>query len=626
MSAALGLVDIPERQRQELLDWDFTDGNGNLLIVGAGRSGKSTAARTLLDSLALRHSPIALQVICVDFGGETLVPYGELPHVAAVATRSDPELTGRVFSRIVGLLAEREALFRRHRFESTAALRRARTAGDIDANVAGDFVLIIDGWSGVNESDGMPDGALDEILRRGTGVGIHTVLTVGSPGQLRTRLIAGFGGRIELRLSDSFDSAIDRQLAKTLPADIPGRALVAGRHYAQLALPMLGADFAGPSEPAGPDRSTVVPISADTDIDLHSGLSRDTADTGIQLRNGQSRNPAETDIPRHHGQSHNTPDTGIHMHSAERVIAAVRGKWPGQSAPRIRTLPERISLTDLQAMVRDGGSSPALLLGLAEGDSGPVRHNLLGEDPHLVIYGDGRSGKTTVLRALLTQLVGADSSASTAETTGRPEIVIVDYRRGLCGASRNTPGLTVATDPGQAAAACGSVAARLARRINEPVGARNDADPHYDSRATAGRATAGRATAGRATADRAVHKPEIYLLVDDYDLVATTAGNPLQGLLPYLSLGADIGFHLVLARRTGGAARAQYEALLQSLGDLGTPVLLLSGSPTEGRLAHGLVPRPLPAGRARFATRGAEPQLIQTAWLAADHQRQELRR
>jgi S-DNA-T family DNA segregation ATPase FtsK/SpoIIIE len=109
---------------------------------------------------------------------------------------------------------------------------------------------------------------------------------------------------------------------------------------------------------------------------------------------------------------------------------------------------------------------------------------------------------------------------------------------------------------------------------------------------------------------------QLYLLVDDYDLVGTGPGHPLSGLIGYLPRGRDLGFHLVVARRAGGTGRAQYEPLLQTLGDLGTPVLLLSGSPAEGRLAHGLTPRPLPPGRAVFAVRGAAPQLIQTAWLS----------
>ncbi len=566
VAATLGLIDVPERQRQELLQWDFTDGNGNLLILGAGRSGKSTAARTLLVSLALQHSPEAVQVICVDFGGETLLPFAELPHVAAVATRSDPDLTRRVAARIAGLLTEREALFRRHRFESTTALRRARAAGDLDPGVAGDVVLIIDGWVGVSETDSFPEGAIDDVLRRGPRVGVHTVLTVSSPSQLRTRLMAGFGGRIELRLSDYFDSAIDRQLARSMPAEIPGRALVAGRHFAQLALPVLGAGIA---------------VSADSD---------NASDTARSVDDAHARD----------------------LHSAAQVIAAVRSRWPGQSAPRIRTLPGRVSLAELRSLGAKSALPQSILLGLGEDDLGPVHHDLWGENPHLVIYGDGRSGKTTMLRSLLAQFLGPSSLDLDAEMVGGRHIVVIDYRRGLTqAATQSSSALTEASNVASATAICRSLAAELGRRIDDPVDARRRSDPSPGVQAGVDAPR----RSGPSPGVQAGRGAELYLLVDDYDLVGAAAVNPLHQLLPYLPHARDIGFHLVLARRTGGASRAQFEAVLQVLGDLGTPVVMLSGSPAEGRLAHGLVPQLLPPGRARFATRNTDPQLIQIPWV-----------
>ena len=114
----------------------------------------------------------------------------------------------------------------------------------------------------------------------------------------------------------------------------------------------------------------------------------------------------------------------------------------------------------------------------------------------------------------------------------------------------------------------------------------------------------------RDTEDRAT-RPS-YLIVDDYDLVATATGNPLQVLLPLLPRSADLNVHLILTRRVGGAARAQFEPVLQALSDLGTPVLLFSGPGVEGRLAHGVAPRPLPPGRALLTTRDRVPQLVQT--------------
>src|SRR5664279_5105658 len=136
--AVLGTIDRPERQRQDPLTWSFTEGNGNLLIVGAGRSGKSTAAATVALSLALRYPPEAVQLVCVDFGGQALAPFADLPHVAAVATRADPDLTRRAFARLTAVLAERED--RRVAGDGTGrAVRAVETDGGCD------IVLIIDG-------------------------------------------------------------------------------------------------------------------------------------------------------------------------------------------------------------------------------------------------------------------------------------------------------------------------------------------------------------------------------------------------------------------------------------------------------------------------------------------------
>ena len=43
--------------------------------------------------------------------------------------------------------------------------------------------------------------------------------------------------------------------------------------------------------------------------------------------------------------------------------------------------------------------------------------------------------------------------------------------------------------------------------------------------------------------------PELYILVDDYDLVAAAGSNPLGRLLDLLPQARDIGLHLILTRR-----------------------------------------------------------------------------
>jgi S-DNA-T family DNA segregation ATPase FtsK/SpoIIIE len=88
----------------------------------------------------------------------------------------------------------------------------------------------------------------------------------------------------------------------------------------------------------------------------------------------------------------------------------------------------------------------------------------------------------------------------------------------------------------------------------------------------------------------------------------------VQPLVPLLAQARDIGLHLVVARRSGGAARALFEPVIQSLRDLAIPGVLLSGSPDEGPLIGSTKPRPGVAGRAQLITRDRGIEVVQTSW------------
>ena len=111
------------------------------------------------------------------------------------------------------------------------------------------------------------------------------------------------------------------------------------------------------------------------------------------------------------------------------------------------------------------------------------------------------------------------------------------------------------------------------------------------------------------------HGPVLYILVDDYDLVASAGVNPIGGLMELLSQARDIGMHLILARRVDGASRSRYEPVLQRLLERSTPGLLLSGNREEGVLLGKLRPSEQPAGRGTLVRRGDGYQLVQTAWV-----------
>jgi len=108
--------------------------------------------------------------------------------------------------------------------------------------------------------------------------------------------------------------------------------------------------------------------------------------------------------------------------------------------------------------------------------------------------------------------------------------------------------------------------------------------------------------------------PELYVLIDDYDLVAGSGGSPLGQLVDLLPQARDIGLHLLITRRVGGASRALYEPVIQRLRELDTPGLLMSGRPDEGALFGNLKPSPQPPGRGTLLRRSDGNQLVQTAW------------
>ena len=68
-------------------------------------------------------------------------------------------------------------------------------------------------------------------------------------------------------------------------------------------------------------------------------------------------------------------------------------------------------------------------------------------------------------------------------------------------------------------------------------------------------------------------------------------------LVDLLPQARDVGLHLIITRRAGGAGRALYEPVLQRLRELGTPGLVMSGDRDEGALVGTVRPCPSrPAG------------------------------
>jgi S-DNA-T family DNA segregation ATPase FtsK/SpoIIIE len=229
------------------------------------------------------------------------------------------------------------------------------------------------------------------------------------------------------------------------------------------------------------------------------------------------------------------------------------------------------------------GKGFELPIGIAEADLKPVTIDFAAE-PHLLVFGD-ESGKTTLLHSLA-------ESITRRFTPDQATIVIVDYRRTLLGAVSTGHLIAYATDAESANGYLRSVASYMDKRRPGP-----DVTPD-------------------ALRNRSWWEgPDCFVLVDDYDLVATNSGNPVLPLLEHLSQARDNGLHLVVARRAGGAGRAMFDPVLQRLKELGSPGIVMAGDRDEGALVGTVRPSAMPAGRGVLVTRRQGARLIQLAHL-----------
>lgn len=260
------------------------------------------------------------------------------------------------------------------------------------------------------------------------------------------------------------------------------------------------------------------------------------------------------------------------------AAATLTARFPGRSAPQVRLLPLRVHHADVAAQ-----SSRDVVIGLGEDELRPLALDFLAH-PHLLIVGDTECGKTAALRTICREIVRIDDCRAA-------RLLIVDFRRTSLGVVESDHLLGYAISAASAESHVAAIVNLLDGRLpGERVTQRQLRDRSWWS------------------------GPDVYVIVDDYDLVAGSPGNPLLPLLDSLPHSRDLGLHVILARRSGGASRALFDPFMGRLRDLGCMGLMMSASPDEGVLLGSKRPAPLPAGRGTLIRRGQPDHLVQVSW------------
>jgi type VII secretion protein EccCa/type VII secretion protein EccCb len=381
----IGIIDRPFKHDQPPWTVDTSGPGANVLILGAGGSGKTTALQTLICSAALTHTPEQIQFYCLAYSSTALTTVARLPHVGEVAGPTDPYGVRRTVAELLALVRKRKSTFLEYGIASMEVFRRRKFGGEpgpVPNDGFGDVYLVVDNYRALAEENEVLIEQVNVIINQGPSFGVHVVVTADRESELRPPVRSGFGSRVELRLAAVEDAKLVRsRFAKDVPVK-PGRGMVAVNY---------------------------VRLDADPQSGLHTLVAR----------------PALASTPTNRFES-------------DSIVDAVSRITSGQ-APPVRRLPATFGVEQLRELAaqdtRQGVGAGGIAWAISELDLSPVYLNFA-ENAHLMVTGRRECGRTTTLATIMKEIGRLYAPGATSAPTppaGQPsaQVWLVDPRRQL---------------------------------------------------------------------------------------------------------------------------------------------------------------------------------------------------
>ncbi|TQM63852.1 FtsK/SpoIIIE domain-containing protein [Humibacillus xanthopallidus] len=378
---------------------DLVRDGPHTLVGGTTGSGKSELLQAFVVGLAATHRPDDLGFVLVDYkGGAAFRECARLPHTLGLVTDLDEHLTARALASLTAELRRRERVLADAGAKDLETFRRLHRRR-ADRSRLARLVIVVDEFKLL--ADELPDfvTGLVRIAAQGRSLGVHLVLATQRPAGIITGdMRSNMSLRICLRVRDRSDSedVINDPGASTLTDRAPGRACLRGGDGELVALQT--AHLGGAvDEPAAARRVSVTTLP--------------------ERRTKWARKPP-TETPTevvHDDVTETVTELAAFVDAARHVAASLEIDTP--PSPWLPPLPQWVGVDGLAglAALDPSAAAPAdhattdvrVPFGLVDRPHEQqqlVAHWNPEVDGHLGIIGGSRSGRTSLLRTLVTAL------------------------------------------------------------------------------------------------------------------------------------------------------------------------------------------------------------------------------
>ena len=389
---------------------DLVADGPHALIAGTTGSGKSEMLRTLVSSLACRHSPERLNFVLIDYkGGAAFTGLEALPHTVGFVTDLDDGLGSRALTCLDAELRRREQMLNDAGADDITSYPHGAAGNEPLPRL----IVVIDEFATMLAE--LPDfvSALISIAQRGRSLGVHLVLATQRPaGAVNDSIRANTNLRLCLRVQTTADSSdvIGSPRSAALDRRFPGRAVLR----------------------TGPDEFVTMQTASCTLPRLNNhGLTSPSRHSWADLTDAQLAFRAPTEEIRPQPPSHSAnggperlTDLEHIVRSAARVFRSMNRRPPRKPWPE--PLPPHLPL-----VISDDGIAH---VGLVDRPEQQLRHRLdiATFRSNVILFGAAGSGSSLALGAIACAL----AAASTADAL---HLYLVDHGAGVFGGLESIP-------------------------------------------------------------------------------------------------------------------------------------------------------------------------------------------